>query len=385
MIALCLLLASSDLWLAGGPRDVVVVNGKIAAGAPPANATKIDVKGKVVTPGFIEMVSDLGLTEVSAEPSAREGRGGGPITPAQNVLEAFNPRSVWIPVARAGGITSTMVIPGGGAIAGRGAWIDLVALPKPDPERPIAFFGSVAGTQAFGGSRSVMWMRLREAFLDARFYKANKKGYDAGAARALSLPLTQLEAMQPLVDGKALFSVEANRASDILAVLAFAKEQNVRVVIFGAAEAHLVTKELLDAKAAVVITPSALVPSAFDQLHTRDDVATLLHQAGVPFAISTLGSIGITRLGQEAGRAVAFGLPHDKALEAITAMPAKLYGRADLGSLEPGKRANLVVWSGDPLEVTSVVERVFIDGVEQVLDTRQQALVKRYLKAPRSP
>ena len=142
----------------------------------------------------------------------------------------------------------------------------------------------------------------------------------------------------------------------------------------------MVAAELKQAKVPVLLVPSNMVPGSFEQLRARDDVATLLSAAGVSVAIGC-NDFSRRRLRQEAGIAVSYGLPRAKALSAITLEPAKALGlEKELGSIEAGKRADVVLWKGDPLELSSVAEKVFIGGVEQPLATRQSKLVERYLE-----
>ena len=360
-----------------------IVSVGLAGSVPtPEGAVHIDGRGRVLAPAFIETVTSLGLTEIGAEKIAREDGPRAAIAPALSPMEAFNPRSVWIPLARAAGVLFGVTASGGEIVGGRGVWFEAGEKATLDPLRPLVIFGSVGEHAALsaGNSRAVLWLKLREAFADARFYRANKRAIESGDTRPLSVGLAHLEALLPVIEQKALLVLEANRASDIVAALGFAKEQQIRIAILGGAEAYLVSEALAAAKTMVIVTPSGQTPQDFDQLGARDDVLTLLHRAHVSFAISTMASVSITRLRQEAGQAVAYGLPHHVALAAITRAPAELYGRgAELGSIAVGKRASFVLWSGDPLEVTSVAEHVFIDGVEQSLESRQRALVRRYL------
>jgi imidazolonepropionase-like amidohydrolase len=221
-------------------------------------------------------------------------------------------------------------------------------------------------------------LRLREIFDDVRFYKANRAAYDKAATRDLALPRVHLEALIDVVDGKLPLVVNVNRASDITALLAFAQEQKIRVVVDGGAEAWVLAKELAQAKVPVILTPSAAEPSSFDALRARDDAASILQQAGVVVAIAS-GNDGTTRARQEAGVAVAYGMTHEAALQAITQAPARIFGLDnDVGTVAVGKRANLVVWSGDPFETKTAADVVVIGGEKMSTDTRQLMLARKY-------
>ncbi len=366
----------------------VVIDGEkiISVGqtAAPAGATKIDGRGKTLTPGFVDAMSPLGLREVDLEPSTIDESMPGAMVPGFRVAEGFNPLSLRIPAAREEGVTSAVLVPGGGLLAGMGHRVALTGTLSslPDLKKPLVMFGDVGngGASAAGGSRGALWLELREAFADARWYAKNKAAVEKNQARELSLSPLHLEALLLVIDGKLPLVLNANRASDVLEAVRFGQDEKIRVVISGGSEAWLVADELKRAQVPVIIVPSQLVPGSFEQLRARDDAATKLSAAGVSVAIAC-NDFSRRRMRQEAGIAVAYGLPRNKALAAITLEPAKALGlEKELGSVEVGKRADLVLWKGDPLELSSSAEKMFIGGVEQSLETRQKKLVERYLE-----
>jgi len=175
------------------------------------------------------------------------------------------------------------------------------------------------------------------------------------------------------------------RASDILAALQLAKEFSVRPIIAGGAEAWKVARQLAAAKVPVLVNPLLPGPTSFDKLGARDDNAALLHAAGVNVVITTNDTHNARKLRQLAGNAVRAGLPHEAAIAAITRGPAEAFGMAtQYGTLAPGKVANVVVWSGDPLETTTHPIAVIIRGRRIDLANRQTALLNRYRKLPAS-
>lgn len=368
---------------------VVVVDGRIASvgrGPVPEGATRVDGGGtKTLTPGFIDAASPLGLREVDLEPStADEAMSGAVMVPGFRVADGFNPLSARIPSAREEGVTSAVLAPGSGVLAGTGHWVALTGTlsSMPDMKKPVAMFGDVGngGASLSGGARGGLWLKLREVVADARWYAKNKAAVEQNRSRALSLSPLHLEALLPVLEGRLPLVLSAHRASDILEAVRFGQEEKLRVVIAGGSEAWLVAAELEAAQVPVLLVPSSLVPGSFEQLRARDDVATKLEAAGVSVAIAC-SDMSRRRLRQEAGIAVSYGLPRAKALSAITLLPAKALGlEKELGSIEQGKRADLVLWSGDPLELSSFAEKVFIAGVEQPLGTRQSKLVERYLQ-----
>ena len=370
-----------------GRTNVGIAHGKIVSlsGSMPPMTQVLDGEGKTLAPGFIAAESDLGTVEVSLEPSANDTEmHGAALTPGFSVAWGFNPLSIWIPIVREEGVTNAVIAPSGGLLAGQAAWVSLTGslASAPDPAHPVAMFGDVGADAAgrVGGARGAVWLQLRQAFADARFYKKSRADYEAGEARPLSLTPLHLEALLSIVDGTLPLVVHANRASDILEAIAFAKAEKVKLVIAGGAEAWKVLDQLTERAIPVIIEPSTQEPSSFDRLASRDDLATLLERANIPLLISASGSpIAGRRLRQEAGIAVGNGLSHSGAVRAITLAVARAFGRdSEYGSVETGKRANVVLWSGDPLELSSVAEHIWIDGEEQSLSTRQRELAERY-------
>jgi imidazolonepropionase-like amidohydrolase len=371
---------------------VVIQDGKIrAVGANvsvPAGARRIDASGKVVTPGLMDSLSRLGLVEVGAVAETRDtSTKSDTITAAFDVEEALNPRSILIPVNRVEGLTRAVVAPAPGSslIAGQGALIHLGG-PEGGPENyvvkpKVAMFGVLGegGMGYGGGSRAAALLRLREALADARDYAKNRQAYDQGDRREYSLSRLDLEALQPVVKGEMTLVLVVNKASDIESALRLAKEEKLKIMLAGADEAWEVADEIAAARVPVLISPIDNLPAAFETLGATLENAARLHRAGVTFAFMTGDAHNSRNIRQQAGIAVANGLPWDVSLAAMTSIPARLWGIADrYGTLEPGKDADVVVWDGDPLEVTSFPEAVFIRGVQMPEDSRQLELRDRY-------
>lgn len=369
---------------------VVVEGGRITAVgtevAVPDGVRRIDGAGKVVTPGLFDPVSQIGLVEVDLVYQTRDqglASAEDPITAAFDPSVALNPWSTLIPYARSGGVTTVATGPSGGLVAGQAAVIDLAGetpeamLVKPRAAM-IASYGE-SGARAAGGARGGAILRMRELLEDARFWRANRAAFDRGESRALAQSRLDLEALQPVLAGTMPLVVQAHRSSDILAVLDLAREFGVRPVILGGSEAWAVAGRLAEAGVPVILKPLSSLPGSFERLGARFDNATILHAAGVPVAFTTFENHRANEITQEAGNAVRFGMPWDAALRAITLAPAEIYGVADrYGSIEPGKVADLVVWNGDPLELSSWPEVVVIRGVVQPENSRQKALLERY-------
>ncbi len=347
--------------------------------APPTGATIIDVQGKVITPGLVDAWTGLGAAEIWGVPESVDLDAGGddPVRAAFRVVDALNPRSPTLAIQRAHGVTAVVSAPGGGLIAGQAAAIDLTGRVL----RP-----SVAMAARFGGgegaSRGEALLRLREVLDDARTYAAKKRDFEGARLRRLAASRLDLEALLPVVRGEQPLAVDVHRAADIEALLRFAAEQQIKLVIVGGSEAWLVADALAAAKVPVVLDPAANLPGSFDRVHARADAAAKLAAAGVPVALSTFSTHNVRKLRQWAGNAVRAGLPHAEALRAVTTTPATVAGLTDRGRVAPGQVADLVVWSGDPFELSTRAEQVWIAGARASEGHRQRALFERYRSVP---
>ena len=369
---------------------VVIQGGRIAAvGATvpmPAGARVIDAAGKIVTPGWLDAGVQTGIVEIpsSAEGTADESTTDTRVSAAFTVTDSFNGNSTVIPVTRIEGITRTLVTPAstGNVFVGQAAVMDLTGDQVPEavtkaPAAMVALMGE-GGAAVAGGSRSTAILRMREMLEDARDYAANRTAFNTAQRREYVRSRLDLEALQPVLKGQEPLVVQANRASDLLAAVRLAREFNVKLVLMGGAEAWMVADQLSAAHVPVVIKALTDIPS-FDSLGAPLENPARLSKAGVTLALATFDTHNSRTLRQEAGNAIAYGLSRDAALEAVTLTPARLWGVADrVGSLEPGKDADVVVWSGDPFELTTGPEHVFIKGREMPPDTRQTELLKRY-------
>lgn len=374
---------------------IVIRGGRIAAVgsdvAAPAGARVIDAGGKNVTPGFFDSAVQIGLVEIplSGEGTADQTTTDKGLSAAFNVIDAFNANSTVIPVTRVEGITSALITPGGtgNVIVGQGAVMDFGGAQVPGsvtraPAVMVALLGE-AGAGVAGGSRTTAIVRLREILDDAKDYGINRIAFNAKQRRDYSRGRLDLEALQPVLKGQVPLAVQANRASDLLAAMRLADEFKIRLVLVGASEGWLIADQLASAKIPVVIKPLTNIPT-FESLGATLENAARLSRTGVTVALASFDTQNSRNLRQEAGNAIANGMDRDAALRAVTLTPAQIWGVADrLGSLEVGKDADVVIWSGDPFELTTGAERVFIKGREMPRDTRQTQLLEKYRKLPR--
>jgi imidazolonepropionase-like amidohydrolase len=368
--------------------SLVIEDGKIrAVGATvpvPAGARRIDARGKVVTPGLFDSLSQLGLVEVNAVEGTRDARvEDDRITAAFNVADALNPRSALIPVNRIEGLTRVVAAPNPGKtlIAGQGAILHLGGAESYLVKSPAAMFAVLGetGSRLSGGSRAAAMLRLREAFQDAKDYAANRRAFEQGERREYALSRLDLEALGPVVRGELPLVVTVNSASDIESALRLGKELGLKLILAGAAEGWKVARQIAAAKVPVLVSPLENLPGSFATLGATLENPARLHQAGVTVAFMTGDAHNGRNIKQGAGNAVAYGMPWEAALAAMTSVPARIWGIADrYGTLEPGKDADVVIWDGDPLELTSYPEAVFIRGVEMPMTSRQIELRDRY-------
>jgi hypothetical protein len=332
---------------------------------------------------------------------------------AFDVQYALNPDSVLIPVARLeGGLTTAVVTPrpivfrGGdddeeatdaaaytagapdkgdpthGLFAGQAAVAHLGVQPEAPLKARVAMvspFGE-AGAKLGGGARGAEFVLLKQALSDVRDYMKNRAAYDRAAYRDLALSKADLEALIPVVEGKEPLLVDVSKASDIRAVLQLAREEHLKIILDGAEEGWRVAPEIAAAGVPVILNPISDRPIDFESIFSTLENAARLQKAGVVIAIEGQGGANRAHEARyNAGNAVAHGLPHAAALAALTLNPARMFGVADrVGSLEPGKDADLVVWSGDPFEPLSRPQLILIEGRPQPLTSRQQELRDRY-------
>lgn len=342
----------------------------------------IDLRGKIITPGLFAADTQLGLVEIDLEASTRDDgmTTAQPVRAAHDAASALNAESGLIPVQVIEGVTSAAVAPTGGLISGQVAVIDLVyGDHRGLAAHPRAAVAAHLG-QAHAGSRAATLAKLREVLNDAKIFPARRAAYERAQSRELAAHPLDLEALQPLFKRQAVLTITADRASDILAALDLAADFKLRLTIIGGAEAWKVADELARAQVPVIIEPTHNLPDDFDSMGARLDNAALLHRAGATVVLSAPGGThNLRSLTQGAGIAVANGLPWEAALTAITLGPARAYGvERTHGSVAVGKVANLVVWSGDPFEFSSVPMQVYVRGALVRGASRQTLLRDRY-------
>ena len=368
-------------------QDIIVRNGKITQiGADltaPMSVETIDATGRWVTPGLIAPFSRLGLMDIGGEDVTNDTSSGESETSVSELAsDSFNPKSVFIANTRRMGITHAVISPsaaGHSIFGGTGAVVNLSG-DYDSVEKPRSFVFvqlGESGTQRAGGSRAAALQQFRAALDDAGAYPSRYDGPEDGDA----LSRQDASALFKASRGQMPFLISANRAQDMLNIIKLKKEYgSLDIIILGAAEAWKIADELAAADIKVMVDPHDNLPDSFDSVEARLDNVVLLDAAGVDYAITNASALGIQRpttLAQHAGNAVGNGLEWDKAFAAISSTPAKWFGLGS-ASLSQGSDATLVVWDGDPLNVTSAPTDMFIRGERQSLKSRQTALRDRY-------
>jgi imidazolonepropionase-like amidohydrolase len=372
--------------------DLLIQGGKIVQVGPnlpaPDGAKIINAHGRPVTPGLMVSWTQLGIDEVDLVAETNDTTPNQSLDSAAfDVADAVNPNSTLIPIARIAGVTRSLTAPPacGNVFCGTGAVIHLGDGPDLVLKRQA---GVVVDLEPAGGakqanSRPDIWAKFRETLEDAREYWAQRAGYHRpGGARDQRSFRIDLDALGPVIQGQEPLIVRADRASTIRQIVAFAQTNRLKLVLVGGGEAWEAARDLAEAQVPVVIDAETNLPASFSDLGATLRNAARLDAAGVLVAFqpqSNDPSHYARTITQIAGNAVANGMRWDHALAAITRNPAQIWGIGDsYGTLESGKDADLVIWDGDPLNVTSAPSAVFIRGENVPMVSRQTRLRDRY-------
>jgi imidazolonepropionase-like amidohydrolase len=381
---------------------VVMSGGKIVAVGPaastkvPGDAQVFDAKGMTVYPGLFDAETHLGLTEVASDQNSNDlAEPSDEIMPHMHVVDAFHAESVHIPVARLNGITNAIVAPASeDSVAGQDAAIQLYGRDRDamllgrDVALAMNFEGDVRrkanynGPAKFPTTRMGLASQIRQAFLDAQAYEAEMqaaaKPDHKGPAPKRDL---KLEALLPYLKGEKPVVLSADESYEVEVAMGIAREFRLKVILNHVTHAQDILDEIASYHVPVIVGPIYEAPRPDERYDAVYSLPAELQKRGVKIAFSSLGGSGDVRnLPYAAGFAVAYGLPYDEALKAITLNPAEIFGLGDsLGSLDVGKTANVVVASGDPLDVRSSVKQVFIDGEMVPMVTRQTQLRDEYM------
>ncbi|MEX1098397.1 MAG: amidohydrolase family protein [Planctomycetales bacterium] len=361
---------------------LVVENGKIASlgkaddVSPPTGAKVIDAQGLHVYPGLIDAGTTLGLTEIDKLGETHDFAESGLLQPDIRAGVAVNVDSELIPAARAGGVTSILIRPNGGLIGGQASTVQLAGWTA--EEMVLEYEAGLVIGWPEGKDSKKQREQLEEFFEQARAYDRVRKAADEGKAEGPVVD-PRLEAMRPYLHAKKPVLIEANTRQQIAEALLFAEKWKLKPIITGGREAWKLADELKRREVPVIVGPVMAAPAEHDPLDAPYANPGRLFEAGVKFCIRSDSAWNSRNVPFEAGMAVAFGLPEDQALRAVTLSAAEIVGLADsLGSLTVGKRANLLITDGSPLQPTSQVKGVFIAGRPFAPESRQTRFYERY-------
>jgi imidazolonepropionase-like amidohydrolase len=359
----------------------------------PANAISIDLGGKHVYPAMIETFSELGITEIESVTVSTDTTEGGEFNPNAYVKVAVNPESEQFPVARSNGIGMAVTVPSGGIISGQAAllkmdgwtWEEMcvkspvgmvVNWPGMPADANAGGRGGRGGRGGAGGGADGM-SRLDKVFEDARaYFKAKEAAAKTGRLVKINL---RWEAMKDCIDGKEPLLVRADNLLAIQSAVGWAQRQKVKIIIVGGTEAVYCTNLLKEKNVPVIIMGTLRLPRGRDM--DFDEPFTLpakLQKAGVKFCIAAGGASNVRNLPFHAAKAAAYGLPKDEALKSVTLYPAQIIGADFAGCLEKGKDATLMITNGDPLEATTTVEQLYIQGRKIDMSDKQKNLYQKY-------
>lgn len=372
--------------------DVVWVDGRVAAtgdlaelrsgrwkGAPCAVR---DGAGRELTAGLVAVPTRIGLVEIDLEPATHQdaGPGNDPIRASMVVVDGYDPDSSVVGVSRLQGVTGAVLFPADGTVAGVAGRVRLRGSTQADAvvDRDVALVGGVPGGW---GEGLAVWSGYLD---DARAHQKDPAAYDRGRPYPEGMSRADLAVLGRVARGELPLVVGAQTAWQIEALLRWAAQEKVKVVITGAAEGWRVADALAAAKVPVIVDPLTYGPGGFDQLQARPDNPALLARAGVEVILSTWSTHNARTLRQVAGNAVRGGMDAEAALRAITIAPVTAFGPGPAG-IAPGAPADLVLWTGDPLELSTRVEASWIGGDPVELRSRQTSLFEKYRTLPGTP
>ena len=396
---------------------LVMQNGKIiAVGAAssvkiPKDARVVDAAGMTVYPGLIDSEDNLGLTEISAEDSTNDLiETSEEIMPHMHVYDAFHAESELIPVTRLNGVTNALIAPDSkDTLPGQDSFVQLAGKSAEDMvlirdiAMPLNFTGdqrrNESGKRKFPSTRMGLASQLRQAFLDAQDYAQHWTDYEKKKNEAAQKPDDKdkkaedkdkkaptppkrdlkLEALLPYLQGKKPIVLAAEEANDLQTAVSLAHEFNLKFVLDHISQSQSVLDYVASLKVPVIVGPIYEDPKPYERYDAVYSLPAQLYKRGVKIVFASFDAHNVRNLPYQAGYATAFGLPYDEALKAITLNAAETWGVADqLGSLDTGKTANVVVANGDPLDLRTDVKQVFIAGQEIPMTSRQTRLRDQY-------
>ncbi|MDP6916683.1 MAG: amidohydrolase family protein [SAR86 cluster bacterium] len=360
-------------------RDGVIV--RIGKNIVSSRAEEKDLSGKIISPGLIAPQTQLGIVEIELIPETRDDRSD-IYSAGLSIDSAFNPSSTLIPYNLTGGITLSLTSPSSsGLFSGLTSAFSLSgSLEESLISSNLALSANISGGE---DSMAAKIQLLEDSLSLSSFFQPKEclERYhnNSSLPDGVNYSCRDLSALKKVVDKKIPLVVRANRASVILTLIDFAKTNNINLIISGAEEGWRVSRQLAEAEIPVILQPIDNIPNSFNELGSRLDNASMLYKSGVKILIGSHETHNAYLSRQGAGIAVSYGLPWEEALKGLTKNIVEVFKIDKRGSLQPGYIADIVVWSGDPLEVTSFVEQVYLSGESVSTKNRSMRLKERYI------
>ena len=353
----------------------------------------IDATGKIVTPGIIATDSELGIVEIGALSVTRDDSSD-IYKIGFSIYDAFNPHSVLIPWNRSNGITSSLTLPQNtdSPIGGLGSFFVLDSNLDITGSSDIVMIGRVGGSSS--SSRAATYSIIEDLLefaisLEQGDMRSNadisEAIDDSSIAGSMDLHPRDVKALYKLVNNNLPLIMKANRASDLLKLIELKEKYNLNLIIMGAQEAGLVAERIAKSNIPLIINPINNIPGSFDELASNINLAGKLEKQGITLMFNAPRDHNYHLIRQGAGVAVAHGMSYAGAMKALTSSPVEVFGLGDRGHLAQGKIADLIIWDADPLEPSSMPEKVFINGKDIDLTTRMSRLTERYTKNKDKP
>ena len=353
----------------------------------------IDATGKILTPGIIPTDTDIGIVEIGALSVTRDDSSD-LYQIGFSIYDAFNPNSVLIPWNRSNGITSTLTLPQNtdSPIGGLGSFFVLDSNIEISGSKDIVMIGRVGGSG--GESRAETFSIMEDLLefassLDSRDMETYKEIAelidDSPIAETMELHPRDLQALYKLVNDDLPLIIDANRASDLLKLIEIKRKYDLNLIIMGAQEAGLVANQIAENDIPLIINPINNIPESFDELAANIELAAKLEKLGITIMFNAPRSHNFHLVRQGAGVAVANGMSYAGAIKALTLSPVEVFNLGDRGQIAQGKIADLIIWDADPLEPSSMPEKVFINGKDVDLTSRMTRLTDRYTKNKEKP
>ena len=353
----------------------------------------INGTGKILTPGIISTDTEIGIVEIGALSVTRDDSSN-LYQIGFSIYDAFNPNSVLIPWNRSNGITSTLTLPQNtnSPIGGLGSFFVLDSKLEISGSKDVVMIGRVGGS---GSESRAETFAIIEDLLEfaSSIDSSDMKSYkeiaelidDSPIASTMELHPRDLKALYKLVNDGLPLIIKANRASDILKLIKLKETYDLNLIIMGAQEAGLVASSIAENKIPLIINPINNIPESFDELGANIELAGKLEDLGITLMFNAPRDHNYHLIRQGAGVAVANGMSYAGALKAITLSPVEVFNLGNRGEIASGKIADLIIWDADPLEPSSMPEKVFINGKDIDLTSRMSRLTERYTKNKEKP